>query len=279
MIEKIVEVAPRDIASIQNNRFSIYTSGKENKKTVYDMCTLEKRGNVFFLTLTGDGRDEHRLNPTLIASIRSALSEAKSQSTHSTALITVAEGKFFSNGFDLAWAKSASGGSPSEAVNLLFHMVELFKDLVADFISLPMPTIAAVTGHAAAAGQLLAMSHDYVLMSRHRGVLYMSEVDIGMALPEYVSVLMRSKVAKPNVRRDVLLRGVKVKAEEAVAKGLIDAAYGNREKTVEGGVRLAEELIKRKWDGKVYAEIRKSLYPELCGVLGLICRELVKARL
>ncbi|CAH1412319.1 unnamed protein product [Lactuca virosa] len=243
------------------------------------MCTLEKRGNIFFLTLTGDGSDEHRLNPTLISSIRSALSDAKSQSTHGTALITVAEGKFFSNGFDLGWAKSASGGSPSEAVNLLRHMVELFKDVVADFISLPMPTIAAVTGHAAAAGLMLAMSHDYVLMSRHRGILYMSEVDIGMTLPEYVTVLMRSKVAKPDVRRDVLLRGVRVKAEEAVAKGLIDAAYDNREKTVEGGVRLAEELTKKKWDGEVYAEIRKSLYPELCGVLGLNSRELVKARL
>lgn len=243
------------------------------------MCTLQKRGNIFFLTLTGDGADEHRLNPTLISSIRSALSEAKSQSTRGTALVTVAEGKFFSNGFDLAWAKSSSGGSPSEAVNLLRHMVELFKDVVADLISLPMPTIAAVTGHAAAAGLMLAMSHDYVLMRRDRGVLYMSEVDIGMTLPGYFTALMRSKVAKPDVRRDVLLRGVKVKAEEAAAKGLIDSVFDNGEKAVEGAMRMAEELSKRKWDGEVYAEIRKSLYPEVCGVLGLISREVVKARL
>ncbi|XP_023739964.1 enoyl-CoA delta isomerase 2, peroxisomal [Lactuca sativa] len=243
------------------------------------MYTLDKRGNIFILTLTGDGGDEHRLNPTLIASIRSALSEAKSQSTRGTALITVAEGKFFSNGFDLAWAKSASGGSPSEAVNLLRHMVELFKDVVADFISLPMPTIAVVTGHAAAAGLMLAMSHDYVLMRRDRGILYMSEVDIGMTLPGYFTALMKSKVARPDVRRDVLLRGVRVKAEEAVAKGLIDSAYDNGEKAVEAGVHMAEELTKRKWDGEVYAEIRKSLYPELCGVLSLVSRDLVKARL
>ncbi|KAL8217999.1 hypothetical protein R6Q57_021372, partial [Mikania cordata] len=49
---------------------------------------------------------------SLISSIRSVLSELKSQSTRGTTLITVAEGKFFSNGLDLAWAKSASGGSP-----------------------------------------------------------------------------------------------------------------------------------------------------------------------
>ncbi|KAI3773847.1 hypothetical protein L1987_48384 [Smallanthus sonchifolius] len=113
-----------------------------------DMCTLEKCGNIFFLTLTGDAAYEHRLNPTHIASIRTALAEAKSQSTHGTFLITGADGKFFSNGFDLAWAKSAAGGSLSEAVNLLRHMVDLFKDFVADLISMRMLTIAAVTGHA-----------------------------------------------------------------------------------------------------------------------------------
>ncbi|KAI3756737.1 hypothetical protein L1987_56560 [Smallanthus sonchifolius] len=243
------------------------------------MCTLEKRGKIFFLTLTGDGADEHRLHPTLIASIRSALSEVKSQSTRGTVLITVAEGKFFSNGFDLAWAKSASGGSPSEAVNLLRHMVRLFKDVVADLISLPLPTIASVTGHAAAAGLLLAMSHDYVMMRRDRGVLYMSEVDMGMTLPDYFTAMIRSKVAKPDARRDVLLRGVKVKGDEAVVKGLIDSAHDSGEKVVEAAVRLGEELSKRKWDGEVYAEIRKALYPELIGVLGLTTKPLVKARI
>ncbi|KAI3734555.1 hypothetical protein L6452_14026 [Arctium lappa] len=243
------------------------------------MCTLEKRGNIFYLTFTGDGADQHRLNPTLIASIRSALSEAKSQSTPGTVLITLAQGKFFSNGFDLLWARSASGGSPSKAVDLLRHMVELFKDVVADLISLPMPTIAAVTGHAAAAGLLLAMSHDYVLMRRDRGVLYMSEIDMGMTLPDYFTALIRSKVAKPESRRDLLLRGVRVKAEEAVAKGLIDSAHDSGEKAVEAAVRLGEELTKRKWDGEVYAEIRKSLYPEICGVLGLTGKSVVKARL
>lgn len=137
------------------------------------MCTLEKRGNIFLLTLTGD--DEHRLNPTLIASLRSSLAQIKSQSTRGSALLTVADGKFFSNGFDLAWAQS-SGGSAAEQ---LLHMVDLFKPFVADMVALPMPTIAAVTGHAAAAGLVLALSHDYVLMRRDRGVMYMSELDIG----------------------------------------------------------------------------------------------------
>lgn len=240
------------------------------------MCTLEKRGNVFFLTLTGD--DEHCLNPTFISSIRSALSEVKSQSIPGSVLITSAQGKYFSNGFDLKWAKSASDGSPSKTIDLLLSMVDLFKPLVADLVSLPMPTIAAITGHACAAGLVLAISHDYVLMRRDRGVLYMSELDIGITLPDYFIAMMRSKVGKPEARRDVLLRGVKVKAEEALAMGLVDSAHDDGESVLEAAVSMGEDLTKKKWDGEVYSEIRKSLYPELCKVLGLTTKDVANPR-
>ncbi|CAK9165453.1 unnamed protein product [Ilex paraguariensis] len=237
------------------------------------MCTLEKRGNIFYLTLTGD--DEHRLNPTLISSIRSALAEAGSQSVPGSVLITTAQGKFFSNGFDLKWAQKAG----SDSMARLEHMVELFKPVVADLISLPMPTIAAVTGHAAAAGFILAMSHDYVLMRRDRGVMYMSELDIGMTLPDYFTALIRSKIGSDSARRGLVLRAAKIKAEEAVEMGIVDSAHDNGEEAVEAAVRLGEQLSKRKWDGAVYGELRKSLHPETCGVLGLVNKEVLPSRL
>ncbi|KAI8566408.1 hypothetical protein RHMOL_Rhmol02G0037900 [Rhododendron molle] len=61
----------------------------------------------------------------------------------------------------------------------MVKLSELYGPVVADFVSLPMPTIAAVTGHAAAAGLMLPLSHDYVLMRGDRGVMYLSELDWG----------------------------------------------------------------------------------------------------
>ncbi|KAK4482805.1 hypothetical protein RD792_009975 [Penstemon davidsonii] len=246
------------------------------------MCTLEKRGSLFILTLTGDtNKDQHRLNPTLISSIRSALAEVKSQAVNGSALITLSQGRFFSNGFDLNHAQSVGVkyGSVKAAKDELVHMVDLFKGVVADYLSLPMPTVAAVTGHAAAAGLMLAMSHDYVAMISSKAVMYMSELDIGMSLPDYFMALIRGKVGSASSRRDLVLRAAKVTAEEAVGMGIVDSTHGSAEEVVAAALGVAEELGKRKWSGDAYAEIRKSLYPEVCGLLGLKCEEVMPSKL
>ncbi|XP_010278005.1 PREDICTED: enoyl-CoA delta isomerase 2, peroxisomal-like [Nelumbo nucifera] len=240
------------------------------------MCTLEKRGNNFLLTLIGD--DEHRLNPNLIGEIRSALSQVRAQAKRGSVLI--GQGKFFSNGFDLAWAESAGSGS-SGFLHRLQHMGDGLKAIMVDLLSLPMPTIAAVSGHAAAAGFMLALSHDYVLMRKDRGVLYMSELDIGLTLPDYFIALLREKIQSPMVRRDVVLHAAKVKAEEAIKMGIIDSAHDSAAETLEAALRMGEKLAltARKWDGGVYAEIRKSSFPELCRVLELQSKTIVTPRL
>lgn len=229
------------------------------------MCTLENRRNLFILTLTG--HDDHRLSPSFIASILEALSKVKSQASPGSVLITTNHGKFFSNGFDLSWAQAA--GSVSAAADRLKHMVQIFKPVVAELLSLPMPTIAAISGHAAAAGFVLALSHDYMFMRSDRGVLYMSEVDLGLSLPDYFMALFKSKIGSSSVRRDVFLRGMKVKGEAAVRMGIVESTHDGENGVMEAAVRLGEQLGARNWNGEPYAEIRKSLYPEISRLLGL----------
>lgn len=228
------------------------------------MCTLEHRGNLFLLTFTGDG--EHRLSPPLIATVLSTLRQIRSKATRGSVLITTSQGKFFSNGFDLAWAKSAG----EKAMDRLHEMVEAFRPVAAEMMSLPMPTIAAVQGHAAAAGFLFALSHDYLLMRSDKGVLYMSEIDLGLPLPDYFAAVFRSKIHGVPARRDVLLRGSKVRGAEAVKMGIADSVHDSEGGLAEAAVRLGEELAGRKWDGENYGEVRKSLYPDACAVLGLV---------
>jgi len=246
---------------------AIHEPGKRKK-----MCSLEKRGNVWILTLAGDDA-QNRLNPTLIDYLASALSRLASNATPGSVLLTTAHGKFFSNGFDLAWARSAS--SPAAAYDRLQSLVASLRPIIAALLSLPMPTIAAVNGHASAAGFMLAISHDYVLMRGDRGVLYMPEVDIGLPLPDYFVAVMRSKIRSPAVLRDLGLGGAKMTAAEAVKVGIVESAHDSEESTVEAAMRLGEQLARKKWVGVVYAEIRKSLYPIACDALGLTQKAIV----
>ena len=97
-----------------------------------------------------------------------------------------------------------------------------------------------------------------------------------MTLPDYFSALVRSKIGRSSAQRDVLLRGMKVKGEETVRMGTLDSvAHDSEESVVEAAVRLGDSLADRKWNGEVYAKIRKSLYPKICGVLGLVSKTIV----
>ena len=228
------------------------------------MCTLERRGRVFVLTLTGE--DQHRLGHPLIAAIRSALAEvlAAAQAQPQgpgAALVTVAEGRFFSNGLDIGWAGTSRAR--------LGELVDALRPVAADLLALPMPTVAAVTGHASAAGFLLALCHDYRLMRADRGVLYMSEVDIGLPLPPYFVHVLRAKISQAHALRDVVLRGKKLKAPEAREMGIVDVVCPGAPETAAEALKLAEQLAARKWDGAVYASIRMSMFPDACRAVGI----------
>ncbi|MCO5558935.1 hypothetical protein L7F22_012526 [Adiantum nelumboides] len=213
-------------------------------------CRLERRGNFYVLTLIGDG--EHRINPPLVDSMLGCLQTLRSLSSPSTtctALITTSSGKFFSNGLDLAF--------PSRAA-----VRRKFAELLSAYINLPMPTIAAVCGHAAAGGFILALAHDYVFMRKDRGFLYMSEIDVRILIPPGPMRIIRSKLT-PRAFRDTVLRGTKHTAEMALEAGIVDSIHENADSTLEAAFGKAEELVARKWNPGFYRELRASMYPEV----------------
>ncbi|XVE69139.1 hypothetical protein DITRI_Ditri09bG0126700 [Diplodiscus trichospermus] len=79
-----------------------------------------------------------------------------------------------------------------------------------------MPTIAVVTGHACAAGCVLPLSHDYIVMRKDRGFLYLSEMDIGLTMLAWFMALIRCKIGDAKVRREMVMQAEKLTAEQAV---------------------------------------------------------------
>ena len=97
-----------------------------------------------------------------------------------------------------------------------------------------------------------------------------------MTLPDYFLALVRSKIGRSSAQYGVLLKGMKVKGEKVVRIGIMDlAAHDSEKSVVEAAMCLGDSLAERKWNGEVYAEIRKSLYSEICGVLGLVSKTII----
>ncbi|OMO95525.1 Crotonase superfamily [Corchorus olitorius] len=210
---------------------------------------------------------EHRLTATVLNSINSALLKAKAESYPGAALVTISHGKFFSNGVDFDWVQAA--GSTQAAQNRLNEALHCLKQVIITLLSFPMPTVAAVTGHAVGSSFAFALSHDYIVMRREKGVLYMCEMDIGSNVPEPFMTLFRAKLGSSSNRRDVLLRAMKIKGDQGLKMEIVESVHESEEEAREGGMKLAEDLGKRKWDGKVYAETRMGLYPKVCEMMGL----------
>ena len=151
------------------------------------MIDLVHDGEVFVLTMN-DG--ENRWNTTFVRAFAKALDEVEA-SDGPAALVTVsASEKFFSNGLDLDWVSTAGdhpGGDRS-----VFG--DEFMALMGRIITLPIPTVAAINGHAFGAGFMTALCHDVRMMRADRGFVCANEMQLGMIIPPPELALFRHKL-------------------------------------------------------------------------------------
>ena len=115
----------------------------------------------------------------MVRELNAALDEVE-QTSGPQALVTASsDSKFFSNGLDLDWITSKGEHEGGDRKVFGDEAMKLFSRL----ITFPIPTIAAVNGHAFGAGFMWALCHDQRVMRRDRGMMCANEVEIGMAIP------------------------------------------------------------------------------------------------
>lgn len=144
------------------------------------MPTLTRTDDVFLLDLGGE---ENRFAPALLDELDAALDEVE-RHEGPRALVTVAAGRFWSNGLDLDWLV----GAGDEAGPFLGRV----QGLLARVLTLPLPTVAALQGHCFGAGALLAFAHDWRVMRADRGFLCLPEVDIQLPFTPGMGALVQA---------------------------------------------------------------------------------------
>lgn len=158
------------------------------------------------------GDDENRFSPEWLDSVESALDTVVGGEP--TALVTVGAGKFFSNGLDLEWLTT----HPDEWLPYAARV----QRLLARVLTLPVPTVAAVNGHAFGAGAMLAVAHDFRVMRADRGFFCLPEVDIRIPFTPGMSALILAKTT-PQTAVAAMTTGRRYGGPDALAAGLVDS--------------------------------------------------------
>jgi enoyl-CoA hydratase/carnithine racemase len=207
---------------------------------------VEWRGGVAVVQWR-DG--ENRLNRRSVATLNAVLDDLLERAGDGPlAMVLTGEGKFFSNGLDLDWMLAA----PDEANGFLAEVHALF----ARFLLFPAVTVAAINGHAFAAGAMLAAAHDFCVMRDDRGYWCLPEVDLGLPLTPAMAAVITAKLPKL-AAHEAIMTGKRFTAAEAHDAGIVHriASHGA---VVDTAVALAAELAPKSRE--VTARHKQLLY-------------------
>lgn len=217
------------------------------------MTALDRRDAVFVLTL-GDPDDENRFHPDRLVAINSALDEVEA-AEGPKAVVTTGVGKFYSNGLDLDYMASHPDDSESNLRDV--------HALLARVLAFPAPIVAAVQGHAFAAGAMLALAHDLTVMRGDRGYFCLPEVDLGIPFTAGMNALIRSRLPIATAH-EAMTTGRRYGGEDAKEAGIVEA-IGGEDEVLEIAIARAQERAAKA--GPVFGAIKARLYAEVIAEL------------
>jgi enoyl-CoA hydratase/carnithine racemase len=213
---------------------------------------VERAGEVTILHLTAG---ENRLHPAMLDAIAVALDDIET-SKRPGALVITGEGKFFSNGLDLDWMGSAPPGGAEEVLARVHA-------LLARVLVFPTATVAAINGHAFAAGAMLALACDARVMREDRGYMCLPEVDVGLAFTPGMTALLQARLTAATAH-EAMLTGRRYGAAQALSAGMIEAAVPE-ERVLEAALERAGALTSKS--RATVAAIKRGLYADAVAAL------------
>jgi enoyl-CoA hydratase/carnithine racemase len=209
------------------------------------MIEAERRGDITILRMD-DG--ENRFNPDNLDSLEAAFDDIDA-SEGPAAIVLTGTGKFFSNGLDLEWMGAAPEGEPQK-------VVVRTQALLARMLVSPVAIVGAINGHAFAAGAMLALACDQLVMREDRGFFCLPEVDINIPFTPGMSALIRARLST-RTAREAMLTGRRYGGHEALEAGIVDDIAAEVDVMTRAAVRAGELAGK---DRGVVAAIKSEMY-------------------
>jgi enoyl-CoA hydratase len=156
-----------------------------------------------------DGK-ANALSMSVIEALHAALDTAAAQAT---SVCIAGNGKALCAGFDLSVMRAGFDD--------MVKLVRAGGEFLMRLYGHPQPTVAAVTGHALAAGALVVLACDTRVSGDGPAKIGLNEVAIGMTLPEFAVELARDRLSKRYLTRATVEAEI-FSPDGALAAGYVD---------------------------------------------------------
>ena len=152
------------------------------------------------------------INLELVQALRKTLENAQNSSR--SLVLCSSNDKFFSIGLDIPELYTLN----RKDFAAFYHA---FNHLQLELYTLPLPTVAAVTGHAVAGGCILALCCDYRYIADGRKLMGINEAKLGVPIPYPADCILRS-IAGIRISRILTDSGEFFLPEQLYEMGVVD---------------------------------------------------------
>jgi enoyl-CoA hydratase/carnithine racemase len=172
------------------------------------------------------------LNPELTEALSAAFDEAGQAAR---AVVVSGRPGMFSGGLDVP-----------ELIELdrdqMLAFWRSFITMLSRIATMPVPTVFALTGHAAAGGIVMALFSDYRIMPRGSFKTGFNEVQVGLVVPPQVHAALVRLIGAHTAER-ITVAGELMEAQRALDIGLVDELADDPEAVVGRAIDWCEGLL------------------------------------
>lgn len=177
------------------------------------------------------------------------------------AMVLTGAGKAFSAGLDLKLVPTYDRAQQNELLRVL-------NQALYQLYSMPIPTVAAVNGHAIAGGLVLALACDMRIAVDSGALLGLTEVRAGVPFPVAAMAVVKAELP-PATARVLVLGGRNCDPARALALGIVDELQP-ADRLQMRSIALARELAvaPRQSYGRIKRQLRETPLAEIERALG-----------
>ena len=215
-------------------------------------------------------RGENRFNPAFNGKLLETRDVIEEKTDARTVVFTSEDAKIFSNGIDLEWIIPVMRRGDGEAAERFFRQL---NEIYTRLLTCPMITVAAISGHAFAAGAIFAAAFDFRFMRSDRGYFCLPEVDLGIQFMPGMNAIL-GKAIPSAILEEMQLTGCRLTADDCLEHRIVKGIFP-REELLEGALAFARSLNKQR---HIAGEMKRRLNREVLEVIEEVDPGYIEAR-